>query len=94
MKIYRYEKADGGGPWFDLNGKARFSDIELAEDKELFGCRSVEELKEYFSKTEHKVDLSDCYLVMYNIPDEECKVLRSGEVTFPKRYSSCFSSNR
>ena len=90
MKIYRYEKADGGGPWFTLDGVGRFNEDVFMKDDVLYGCGSREELDKYFAEPAHRVDLSDCRLLCYIVPEEECRILRSGEIEFPKKYKSSY----
>ncbi len=44
MRIYRYEKPDGGGPWFTREGIQRDNRPmpEKFSDNILYGCTSLE----------------------------------------------------
>jgi hypothetical protein len=49
MKIYRYECRDGGGPYCTFEGRLREINAKIPVDNGfLYGCKSVEKLKEYF----------------------------------------------
>jgi hypothetical protein len=49
MKVYRYECRDGGGPYCTFEGRLREIDAKIPVDNGfLYGCKSVEKLKEYF----------------------------------------------
>ena len=87
MLIYRYEKEDGGGPWFRLSGVARRKvspdNLYYMNDGKLSGCTSIESLNAYFK--DQGISLDECHVVIYNIPDEYVQYLRS-HVVFPKRF--------
>lgn len=83
MKVYRYEKPDGGGPFFTFYGINRFTH-QRDDDNFLSGCLSIEDLKKYFLFQEDI--LEECVLQEYDIPDEEIEYGAS-HVYFPKKYS-------
>lgn len=91
MRVYRYEMEDGGGPWFTRDGSSRgtFIDIKF-NDGVLYGCTSLEELFDYFRQETHKVDLVDCTVKVYEIPDEDIEIISPGQVVFPKTYKPIF----
>lgn len=68
MKIYRYEKEDGGGPWCTLDGVVREKPTIKFNDIGLYGCESLEKLKEYFSNV--KPFPQDLQLKIYDVPVE------------------------
>lgn len=89
MRIYRYEKSDGGGPYFTLNGKLRAGDLQM-NDNYLNGCDSLDNLQLYF---QDKQDiLQNCHIEIYNIPDKEIIVKRNHTVLFPKKYQKPVST--
>ena len=87
MIIYRYEKEDGGGPWFYRTGEVRYplphEHLYKETNEWVFGCRSTKELFKYFLN--QKVDLNNCTIKVYDIPKEEIIEL-NGQVMFPKHY--------
>lgn len=91
MRIYRYEMDDGGGPWFTRNGSSRGNPITIRfDDDVLYGCTSLEELFNYFREESHKVNLEDCMVKVYEIPDEDIEIISPGQVIFPKTYEPIF----
>ena len=85
MLVYRYEKPDGGGPWFYKDGTVRcpLPHEHLYIDEQegyLYGCDSLESLFNYFLK--QKVDMNNCTIKTYEIPDEEIINLKNGQVKF------------
>lgn len=85
MIIYRYEKADGGGPWFNFDGYLRNNTSIQDDIGYLYGCTSLKKLNEYFEDHKNEVNLKDCHLIIYNVPDEEV-IVSKREVLFPKKY--------
>lgn len=86
MKIYRYEKSDGGGPWCTLDGKLRSHPNEpQMNDPYVYGCLSLEALKEYFDKYTDANILAECTLKVYDIPENEI-IISARQVLFPKIY--------
>ena len=87
MKVYRYEKDDGGGPWFTLSGKMRPKvgpeDIPPIDEPYVYGCSSIEELEKYFIN--YKNILNDCKIVEYEIPINEV-IVQARQILFPKKY--------
>lgn len=48
IKIYRYEKPDGGGPWCTPDGKLRTNpELHIYADEYFYGCLSKEALDRY-----------------------------------------------
>lgn len=60
--FYRYEKEDGGGPFFTTDGVNRQTG-DICNDDTLNGCLSVEKLDDWFNK--RNIDISDYKLVKY-----------------------------
>ena len=86
MKIYRYEKDDGGGPWCTLNGKLRSHPNEVQmNDPYVYGCSSLEALNDYFKNYKDINLLKDCVLKIYDIPENEV-IIAARQVLFPKIY--------
>lgn len=86
MKVYRYEKDDGGGPWCTLDGKLRSHPDEVQmNDPYVYGCLSLETLKEYFDKYTDTNILTECTLKIYDIPENEV-ITCTHQVLFPKSY--------
>lgn len=91
MRVYRYEMEDGGGPWFTRDGSLREKPVEIRfSDDVLYGCTSLEELFDYFRQESHKVNLQDCIVKVYEIPNEDIEVISKGQVAFPKTYEPIF----
>lgn len=87
MKIYRYEMPDGGGPWFNKDGKVRYKGTQPPIDDYLNGCDSLENLQTYFADCPSLIE--NCILRIYEVPDEEVVPLyRTHTVLFPKRFQS------
>ena len=64
MKFYRYEKPDGGGPYFTKDGISRTDNALIFEDDTLDGCLTIEELKKWFLGKENV--LQDCSIHLYD----------------------------
>ena len=65
-ECWRYEYADGGGPWFLPNGLPRNpEDIPAFEEGSdvLYGCDTIENLNDYMKF--HNIDTSNMHLVHY-----------------------------
>lgn len=62
MIFYRFEKNDGGGPFFSRDGTNRTTGEKDNSDT-LDGCFSVEDLKKWFC--DRKIDVSDCSVKKY-----------------------------
>jgi len=81
--FYRYEKEDGGGPFFTKDGINRQMG-DICNDDTLNGCLSVEDLNSWFNK--RNIDISDCKIVkyigelMYCFEDGGCLFRKSGSV--------------
>ena len=85
MKVYRYEKPDGGGPWFTKEGTIREEDARQPPvDEYLNGCDSLESLQDYFSR--YPSLIKDCELKVYDVPDNEVIRMRTHTVLFPKKF--------
>lgn len=85
MNVYRYDHKDGGGPFMTADGICRTDDTIQMDDGYLSCCLSLELLIEYFNK--HKVNLHDCYISTYDIPEYELKKSYS-HYYFPKKYKN------
>jgi hypothetical protein len=87
MLVYRYENADGGGPWFYKDGSVRQPlpdwTLYLDIDDYVYGCDSLKSLFQYFS--EQRVNVNGCTLKTYDIPKEDI-IFLNGQVKFPKKY--------
>lgn len=73
MLIYRYEKEDGGGPFFYKDGTERAvvkdgTPLILRQDM-LYGCLSLNSLNLYWKDNEKYIQ--NCYLTIYDVPEEE-----------------------
>lgn len=80
MIVYRYEKLDKGGVFFTLNGINRIS-RDCFIDNWISCCESKELLQKWFS--DRNIDVSDCYIVTYDIPKELIKHTKT-HLIFPK----------
>ena len=80
MKIYRFEKEDGAGPFFLINGKRLVVTQSLKETNEFFGFYSLEKLKEYFE--EDKELVKNMKLIVYDVPAAQVRFYKNGEVSF------------
>lgn len=88
MLVYRYEKSDGGGPWFYRDGTIRYPLPHEhlytdSQEKYLYGCDSLQSLFNYFSK--QNVDVNNCILQTYDIPQQKIINIGNGQVKFLKR---------
>ena len=89
MLIYRYERPDGGGPFFTRDGRIRLNTEHMGPiigGEYLSGCLSKELLDKYWSQQkDNEYYLAGCILKIYEVPDDE--VIDSAEhVYFPNRY--------
>ena len=86
MKVYRYEKPDGGGPWSTLDGVWRSNNEQCKyADDYVYGCDSFENLEHYFTRQEFMKD--GCQLKVYDVPkDEAVFIPRTHVVLFPKKF--------
>lgn len=87
MLVYRYEKPDGGGPWFYKDGRVRYPLPHEylyinSQEKFLYGCDSLKSLFEYFST--QKVDVNNCTIQTYDIPERKVIKIGKGQVKFLK----------
>lgn len=87
MLVYRYEKPDGGGPWFYKDGTVRYplphEHLYIdSQEKYLYGCDSLKSLFDYFST--QKVDVNNCTIQTYNIPEKRIIKMGNGQVKFLK----------
>ena len=83
MKIYRYEKEDGGGPFFSLDGISRIDNKLISNYDMKFGCTSIEQLLKWFQNC--SILTTGCQIKIYEIPEEEV-IFLTDEVSFPKKY--------
>lgn len=96
MRVYRFEKPDGGGPWFTKDGILRNPNVLPVgtgfTDPVLYGCASLEELFSYFREPAHKVNLTDCEVRVYEVPEQDIIHIspRTGQIVFPKTYKPIF----
>jgi len=63
MIFYRYEKPDGGGPYFTKDGVNRIFNFKSNDDT-LDGALTIPLLNEWFKGKEEV--LKDCHLVIYD----------------------------
>lgn len=84
MKIYRFEKEDGAGPFFEISGKRLNSKQRIKETNEFFGFVSLEKLKTYFEKDKALVE--GMRLMVYDVPAAQVKFYKNGEVSFGKKW--------
>ena len=81
--FYRYEKEDGGGPFFTRDGVNRQTGY-ICNDDTLNGCLSVEKLDDWFNK--RNIDISDYKMVeyvgepIYRFEDGGCLFRKSSSV--------------
>ena len=61
--FFRYEKEDGGGPYFSFDGVNRITK-EKGFDDTLDGCLTIKDLKHWFTGKEEV--LQNCYIKKYN----------------------------
>lgn len=83
MIIYRYEKEDGGGPFFTPNGHSRtYPDIYFNDDI-LCGAESIDNLNKWFIERNATKLIQDCKIVKYE-GELIHKFIHSGEVVIRK----------
>lgn len=83
MIIYRYEKEDGGGPYFTPDGRSRtHSDIYFNDDI-LCGAKSIDDLNKWFIERNATELIQDCKIVKYE-GELIRNFLHSGEVVIRK----------
>ena len=81
--FYRYEREDGGGPFFTRDGVNRQTG-NICNDDTLNGCLSIEKLDDWFNK--RNIDISDCKMVeyvgelVYRFEDGSCLFRKSSGV--------------
>lgn len=83
MKIYRYEKPDGGGPFVTPDGFVRDTGFKVIPyaDGAIYGCASIEKLIEYFS-IHPEVELNDCIIKEYEVSQNNIIKLSNREIIF------------
>ena len=79
MIFYRYEKSDGGGPYFTRDGHQRSGNI-VSNDDTLDGALTIEELNKWFIGKENIIE--DCRIIKYD--GELIKLYESGDGIFKK----------
>ena len=91
MIIYRYEKEDGGGPYFTPDGRSRtHSDIYFNDDI-LCGAESIDNLNKWFIERNATKLIQDCKIVKYE-GELIYKSPHSGEVVIKKSTSKQLTS--
>ena len=91
MIIYRYEKEDGGGPYFTPDGRSRtHSDIYFNDDI-LCGAESIDDLNKWFVERNATKLIQNCKIVKYE-GELIRKFLHSGEVVIRKSTSKQLTS--
>lgn len=80
MRVYRYEKPDGGGPWFTRDGIQRNHGPMPPKfsDSVLYGCTSLESLFSYSRDPAHNINLNDCEIKIYEVPEHD--ITKAGEL--------------
>lgn len=96
MRVYRYEKPDGGGPWFTRDGSPR-GELPRLKDYEnvIYGFLSLQSLFDFFKDHGNEVDMKDCEIKTYEVPQEDIEIMRNtsgyrDEVIFPKTYEPIY----
>lgn len=84
MKVYRYDHKDGGGPFMTADGILRSNNEVKMNNGYLSCCLSLNELNKWFY-SHNGVDLTNCYINIYEIPEKELKKSAS-HYYFPKKY--------
>jgi len=83
MIIYRYEKEDGGGPYFTPDGHSRtYTDIYFNDDI-LCGAESIDNLNKWFIERNATKLIQDCKIVKYE-GELIHKFIHSGEAVIRK----------
>lgn len=91
MIIYRYEKEDGGGPYFTPDGRSRaHSDIYFNDDI-LCGAETIDNLNKWFIERNATKLIQNCKIVKYE-GELIRKFLHSGEVVIRKSTSKQLTS--
>ena len=91
MIIYRYEKEDGGGPYFTLDGHSRTHLSIHFNDDTLYGAESIDSLKKWFIERNATELIQDCKIVKYK-GELIYKSPYSGEVIIKKSTSKQLTS--
>lgn len=86
MIIYRYEKEDGGGPYFTPNGCSRTHPDIYFNDDILCGAESINNLNKWFIERNATKLIQDCKIVKYE-GELIRKLFHSGEVVIRKSTS-------
>lgn len=86
MLVYRFEKKDGGGPFFTREGFHRLDHNVKSNHDYLYCCKSIKDLNNWFFSQFSQDQLSDCILKIYDIPDKDIKQINDIEYIFPKKY--------
>lgn len=85
MKIYRYEKEDGGGPFCTKEGILRTSPDVIFKDKILYGCISLNSLHEYFKDMQEIIQ--DCSVKTYEVDIKDILKINDREIIFKMKES-------
>ena len=91
MIIYRYEKEDGGGPYFTPDGRSRTHPDIYFNDDILCGAESIDNLNKWFIERNSTKLIQDCKIVKYE-GELIRKFLHSGEVVIRKSTSKQLTS--
>jgi len=91
MIIYRYEKEDGGGPYFTPDGRSRTHPDIYFNDDILCGAESIDNLNKWFIERNATKLIQDCKIVKYE-GELIRKFLHSGEVVIRKSTSKQLTS--
>lgn len=84
MRVYRFEREDGAGPFFDINGNSRGTSFDFKKTNYFWGFVTLKSLKEYFDKRQELI--KDCKLIVYDIPFNCIHFETETKVSFPKKY--------
>lgn len=77
---------DGGGPFFTRDGYHRLDNRVKSHNIYLYGCKSIQELNEWFLSRFPAEELDECHLKIYDVPEEEI-IIQNNEYCFPKTYT-------
>lgn len=84
MRVYRFEREDGAGPFFDINGNSRGVSSDFKKTNYFWGFITLYSLREYFNERQELI--KNCKLMVYEIPFNYIYFETETKVSFPKKY--------
>lgn len=84
MKLYRFEKEDGAGPFFDINGNSRGTSTDFKETNYFWAFTNLKDLKEYFKGRRELIE--KCKLMVYTVPPDQVIFETQTKVSFPREF--------